>query len=58
MILVTPEACHGIRSWKPGEEIPRTFDQQKRDNSSAAYSLADALRKNQHLHALARKGKR
>lgn len=57
MIRVTPESCRGIRAWTRGEETPRTYDQQKRNNSSAAYSLADALRKNQHLHALARKGK-
>ena len=47
-----------IRVWHKGDQPKRDFDQQKRNNSSAAYSLADALRKNQHLRQLARKGKR
>lgn len=54
MIRVTPDSCPEIRSWKRGEEIPRTYDQQRRNNSSAAYSLADALRRNQYIQRLAR----
>lgn len=58
MIRATPSDSNNVRAWKPGQQPERTFDQQKRNNSSAGYSLAEALRNNQHLRALARKGKK